>query len=132
MAVREPPVPPQPPAAQTPRFLVVEGPLRVGNSTADLPLPDLVIYLQAKPEVLRARIAKKGAREETRIADEYIEEVVHAYEHFFFRYSASDLLVVDTSAIDFVERSADLQQLLRRLQDPVKGTQYFLPLGASE
>jgi len=226
MAVREPSVPPQPPAAQTPRFLVVEGPLRVGkstlarilaerlharriydcednpfledfyrgkagaafraqmyflmerqkrlrealavetpghllsdflmekdrifanlnlddqelklyeryyeNSTADLPLPDLVIYLQAKPEVLRARIAKKGAREETRIADEYIEEVVHAYEHFFFRYSASDLLVVDTSAIDFVERSADLQQLLRRLQDPVKGTQYFLPLGASE
>ena len=100
--------------------------------TADLPAPDLVIYLQAKPEVLRTRIAKKGAREETRIADEYIEEVARAYEHFFFRYSASDLLVINTSEIDFVERHADLQQLLRRLQDPVKGTQYFLPLGAAE
>jgi hypothetical protein len=44
----------------------------------------------------------------------------------------SDLLVINTSDIDFVERSADLQQLLRRLQDPVKGTQYFLPLGDSE
>jgi deoxyguanosine kinase len=99
--------------------------------TRDLPPPDLVIYLQAKPEVLRARIAKKGAREETRIADEYIEEVARAYEHFFFRYSASDLLVINTSEIDFVERNADLQQLLRRLQDPVKGTQYFLPLGPS-
>ena len=100
--------------------------------TADISPPDLVIYLQAKPEVLRARIVKKASREETQISLEYIEEVARAYEHFFFRYAASDLLVINTSDIDFVERSADLQQLLRRLQDPVKGTQYFLPLGASE
>jgi len=100
--------------------------------TSDIPPPDLVIYLQAKPEVLRARIAKKASREETRISLEYIEEVARAYEHFFFRYATSDLLVINTSEIDFVERSEDLQQLLRRLQDPVKGTQYFLPLGASE
>jgi len=39
------------------------------------------------------------------------------------------VLVVNTSEIDFVDRNADLQQLLRRLQEPVKGTQYFLPLG---
>jgi len=99
---------------------------------SEIPAPDLVIYLQAKPEVLRTRIAKKAAREETQISPEYIEEVARAYEHFFFRYAASDLLVINTSDIDFVERSSDLQQLLRRLQDPVKGTQYFLPLGASE
>jgi deoxyadenosine/deoxycytidine kinase len=99
---------------------------------AELPAPDLVIYLQAKPEILRARIAKKASREETQISLEYLEEVARAYEHFFFRYAASDLLVINTSEIDFVERSADLQQLLRRLQDPVKGTQYFLPLGPSE
>jgi deoxyguanosine kinase len=100
--------------------------------TADIPPPDLVIYLQAKPEVLRARIEKKASREETQISLEYIEEVARAYEHFFFRYAASDLLVINTSEIDFVERSEDLKLLLRRLQDPVKGTQYFLPLGASE
>jgi deoxyguanosine kinase len=98
---------------------------------AEIPPPDLVIYLQAKPEVLRARIAKKASREETQIAHEYIEEVARAYEHFFYRYAASDLLVINTSDIDFVERSEDLQQLLRRLQEPVKGTQYFLPLGQS-
>jgi deoxyguanosine kinase len=96
---------------------------------ADVPAPDLVIYLQASPEVLRARISKRGAKEERRIAPEYVDEVARAYEHFFFRYSASDLLVINTSEIDFVERSADLQQLLRRLKDPVRGTQYFLPLG---
>jgi len=100
-----------------------------GILAADIPPPDLVIYLQASPEVLRARISKRGAKEERQIAPEYIEEVARAYEHFFFRYSASDLLVIDTSEIDFVERSADLQQLLRRLKDPVRGTQYFLPLG---
>jgi deoxyguanosine kinase len=100
--------------------------------TVGLPQPDLVIYLQAKPEVLRARLAKKKVHEERQISPEYIEEVSRAYEHFFFRYEGADLLVVDTSEIDFVERNEDLQQLLRRLQDPVKGTQYFLPLGGSE
>ena len=54
---------------------------------------------------------------------------MRAYEHLIFRYSASDLLEVYTSEIDFVERAADLQQLLRRQQEPVKGTQYYLPLG---
>jgi deoxyadenosine/deoxycytidine kinase len=90
--------------------------------------PDLVIYLQATPEVLRERISKKQSPAERHISDAYLEEVIRAYEHFFFRYSASDLLVINTSEIDFVESNADLQQLLRRLQAPVKGTQYFLPL----
>ncbi len=94
----------------------------------ELPKPDLVVYLQATPEVLRGRIAKKGAHAESKISPEYLAEVVRAYEHFFFHYTASDLLVVNTSDIDFVERNADLQQLLKRIQEPVKGTQYFLPL----
>jgi deoxyadenosine/deoxycytidine kinase len=98
---------------------------------ASLTPPDLVIYLQATPEVLRERIAKKKSPAEKRISRAYLEEIVKAYEHFFFRYSASDLLVINTSDIDFVNRNADLQQLLRRLQEPVKGTQYFLPLGTS-
>ncbi|HEV2182896.1 MAG TPA: deoxynucleoside kinase [Candidatus Acidoferrales bacterium] len=96
---------------------------------ASVAAPDLVIYLQAKPEVLRQRISKKAARNESNISPEYLETVAQAYEHFFFRYSGSNLLVVDTSDIDFVERNQDLQELLRRLRQPVKGTQYFLPLG---
>jgi deoxyadenosine/deoxycytidine kinase len=99
---------------------------------AALKPPDLVIYLQATPEVLRERIAKKKSPAEKQISRAYLEEVVRAYEHFFFRYSSSDLLVINTSEIDFVERNADLQQLLRRLHEPVTGTQYFLPLGATE
>ncbi len=94
-----------------------------------IPVPDLVIYLQAKPEVLRKRLSKKGDPAESEVSAEYLETVARAYEHFFFRYSASNLLVVDTSEIDFVERNQDLQELLNRLRQPVKGTQYFLPLG---
>jgi deoxyadenosine/deoxycytidine kinase len=98
----------------------------------NIPIPDLVIYLQAKPETLKKRIAKKNVAIEDRISDEYVEEVIRAYEHFFFHYKSSDLLVIETSEIDFVDRSEDLQELLRRLSQPVKGTQYFLPLGSAD
>lgn len=97
-----------------------------------LPTPDLVIYLQATPEVLKRRLKKKGSASEAAISDDYLEEVVRAYEHFFFHYTASDLLIVDTSQIDFVEQNEDLQQLLRKVSEPVRGTQYFLPLGGGQ
>ncbi len=94
-----------------------------------LPTPDLVIYLQASPRVLRSRLRRKGLADERAISDGYLEQVVQAYEHFFFHYTASDLLIVNTDDIDFVENNQDLQMLLRRLTEPVRGTQYFLPLG---
>jgi len=97
-----------------------------------LPTPDLVIYLQATPEVLKKRLKKKNAPGEKAISEEYLEEVVKAYEHFFFHYTSSDLLIVNTSEIDFVERNEDLQELLRKVSAPIKGTQYFLPLGSQE
>jgi deoxyguanosine kinase len=93
-----------------------------------LPTPDLVIYLQATPEVLKKRLRKKKAPGEAAINEDYLEEVVKAYEHFFFHYTASDLLVVNTSDIDFVEQNEDLQELLKKLDEPIRGTQYFLPL----
>jgi len=97
-----------------------------------LPTPDLVIYLQATPEVLKKRLKKKNAPGEKALSEDYLEEVVKAYEHFFFHYTSSDLLIVNTSEIDFVERNEDLQELLRKVSAPIKGTQYFLPLGGQE
>lgn len=95
-----------------------------------IPTPDLVIYLQATPEVLKKRLKKKAAASESAISEDYLEEVVKAYEHFFFHYTASDLLIVNTNEIDFVDRNEDLQELLRKVSEPVRGTQYFLPLGS--
>lgn len=96
-----------------------------------IPTPDLVIYLQAKPEMLKKRIRRKNAPFESRISEEYLEAVINAYEHFFFHYHSSNLLVIETSEIDFVDRNKDLQELLERLSQPVRGTQYFLPLGSA-
>jgi deoxyguanosine kinase len=93
----------------------------------EVPTPDLVIYLHASPEVLKQRLRRKGLTQEQAISDVYIEQVAKAYEHFFFHYTASDLLVVDTSEIDFVNREQDLALLLKRLSEPIKGKQYFLP-----
>src|SRR3984957_15552467 len=97
-----------------------------------LPTPDLVIYLQATPEVLKKRLKKKNAPGERAISEDYLMEVVKAYEHFFFHYTQSDLLIVNTSEIDFVDRNEDLQELLKKVSAPIKGTQYFLPLGGQE
>ena len=97
-----------------------------------IPTPDLVIYLQATPEVLKKRLKKKNAPGEKAINEDYLEEVIKAYEHFFFHYTSSDLLIVNTSEIDFVERNEDLQELLRKVSAPIKGTQYFLPLGSQD
>jgi deoxyguanosine kinase len=97
-----------------------------------LPVPDLVIYLQASPQVLRARVRRKGIADERAISDGYLEQVVQAYEHFFFHYTASDLLIVNTDDIDFVQNNQDLQMLLRRMTEPVRGKQYFLPLGSGD
>jgi deoxyadenosine/deoxycytidine kinase len=94
-----------------------------------LPAPDLVVYLKATPQVLRERIVRKKVASETHISDEYLQEVVRAYEHFFAHYKASDVLVVDTTQVDFVQKESDLEELLQELSRPVRGTQYFLPLG---
>ncbi len=93
-----------------------------------VPTADLVIYLQAKARDLKGRIARK--KDSARVSGKYLEEVVEAYEHFFFHYKASNLLVIETSQIDFLDRKGDLQELLGRLRQPVRGTQYFLPLGS--
>jgi deoxyguanosine kinase len=96
-----------------------------------VPTPDLVVYLQATPEVLARRIERKASPLEAEISAEYLAEVVRAYDHFFFHYKASKLLVINTTEIDFVASREDLEQLLRRITQPVRGTQYFLPLGSA-
>ena len=94
------------------------------------PTPDLVIYLKASPEVLRERIARKNIPSETKISSDYLHETVRAYEHFFAHYKGSDVLVVDTTKVDFVQNRSDLEELLQELSRPVQGTQFFLPLGS--
>ena len=95
-----------------------------------LPTPDLVIYLKAAPETLRERIQRKNIAAELKISSAYLQETVRAYEHFFTHYKAADVLVVDTTKVDFVHNKSDLEELLQELSRPVRGTQFYLPLGS--
>lgn len=91
--------------------------------------PDLVIYLQASPEVLIRRIRKRNLAYERGIDAEYIERVSEGYRQFFFQWNASPLLVVDTSLIDFVKHEEDFLLLTREMAHASHGVHYFIPKG---
>jgi deoxyadenosine/deoxycytidine kinase len=88
--------------------------------------PDLVVYLQAPTEVLLKRIRSRGREEERGISEEYLAELNRAYNHYFFHYSQTPLLVVNTADADF-KRSEDLEDLVRQVKGMGKGTRYYVP-----
>jgi len=95
-----------------------------------VPKPDLVVYLQARPEVLYKRIKKRDKKYERSVTFEYLSEVAQAYNQYFFRYEATPLLVVNTSEIDFVASSKDLADLIKEINNMGVGTQHYIPLGS--
>ena len=97
---------------------------------ARVPKPDLVVYLQARPEVLYKRVKKRDKKYERGVTFEYLNEVAQAYNRFFFHYDETPLLVVNTSKIDFVESSKDLADLIKEINNMGSGTQHFIPLGS--
>ncbi len=96
----------------------------------NVPMPDLVIYLQATSDVIYERIRSRHRDYEKEISEEYINEVNKAYDYFFFHYDATPLLVINTSEIDFVHRPDDLDDLVMRIRNTGKGVQYYVPLGS--
>ena len=95
-----------------------------------VPKPDLVVYLQARPEVLYKRVKKRDKKYERGVTFEYLTEVAQAYNQFFFHYDGSPLLVVNTSEIDFVASSKDLADLIKEINNMRVGTQHYIPLGS--
>src|SRR4029450_10299626 len=94
------------------------------------PRPDLVVYLQASTEVLMKRIRARGGPEEGRLSEEYLAEVNRAYNYYFFHYSATPLLVVNSSDVDFVQSAEDLDDLIKQIRTMGKGTQYYVPMSS--
>jgi deoxyadenosine/deoxycytidine kinase len=92
-----------------------------------VPRPDLVVYLQAPTEVLMKRVKTRGRTEETGLSEEYLAEVNRAYNHYFFHYTATPLLVVNTADVDFAKSSEDTDDLLKQVRAMGKGTQYYVP-----
>src|SRR5258706_13131966 len=91
--------------------------------------PDLVIYLQARLDVLLARIKKRGREFERKFDSEHLAELARTYNDFFHRWDETPLLVINTSDIDFAESDQDLDDLVRAIARCKSGTQYYQPLG---
>jgi deoxyguanosine kinase len=95
----------------------------------DLPSPDLVIYLQVPTDVLRRRLRDRGRAhpELASLGDDYVRELNEAYNHFFFHYTATPLLVIETSQVDLSWGDVALADLERQLRGMGKGTRYYVP-----
>ena len=96
----------------------------------DLPTPDVVIYLQAPTEAVQKRVKEIGKRATEPVplpSDDYLAELNEAYNHFFFHYTATPLLVVETSQIDLSWGDDAIDELLRQLKTLTHGTRYFVP-----
>lgn len=95
----------------------------------DIPVPDLVIYLQSPTDVLRKRLRDRERADQDRphLEDDYIKELNEAYNHFFFHYNATPLLVVETSQFDLSWGDEAVADLERQLRSMGKGTRYYVP-----
>lgn len=98
--------------------------------TDPIPTPDLVIYLEARPEVLQRRLRKRNREFERRINEAYLEDLIESYRRFFHEYSEAPVLIVNCSDIDFVEQGSDLEDLIREIRSAKKGMQQYIPLGS--
>lgn len=98
----------------------------------DVPAPDLVVFLQAPTDVLIQRV--RDRRREDDESDpppmpsaEYLAELNEAYQHFFFHYTATPLLVVETSHADLHASEGAIDDLVRQITSFQGGTQYYVP-----
>ncbi|MEJ2616862.1 MAG: deoxynucleoside kinase [Ignavibacteriaceae bacterium] len=90
--------------------------------------PDLVVYLQSSVERLMFNIKKRSRRIEKNLTRSYIEELSEAYNHFFFRYTATPLLIVNSTDIDFVKSNSDFEELFKQIFREDRGIiEYFKP-----
>lgn len=99
----------------------------------DVPPPDLVVYLQAPTELLMERLRKRAKQQKEAeleappLPDEdYLRELNEAYQHFFFHYTATPLLVVETSEFDPESNDAALDELVKQIKGMNKGTRYYV------
>ena len=91
-----------------------------------VPKPDLVIYLQVSLSTLVRRIAKEGDEVEKNISEKYLEDIVEAFDYFFFNYQSAPLLVVKADDLDFA-REEDVLDLLDQVRDMKKSSLYYVP-----
>jgi deoxyguanosine kinase len=90
--------------------------------------PDLVVFLQSSVDRLMFNIKKRSRKIERNLTRSYIEELSDAYTHFFFRYTDTPLLIVNSTGIDFVNNDQDFNELFKQIFRKDRGVkEYFKP-----
>ncbi len=89
--------------------------------------PDLVIYLQISLPTLLKRIDREGIALEKNISERYLENILEAFDYFFFNYKATPLLVVKADDLDF-DREEDIIDLIDRIKQMKKSPLFYVPL----
>lgn len=84
--------------------------------------PDLIIYLQASVDRLMRNIRQRDRDYERQISRSYLEELSQAYNHFFYNYNKSPLIIINTSEIDFVSDEKHLDYIEEQIfNHPIRG-----------
>jgi deoxyguanosine kinase len=94
--------------------------------------PDLVIFLQARTDVLAERIRSRNKKYEKSVSYRYLDRINQAFNEYFFHYTDSPLLVVNASEIDFVHNPEDFEDLMDHIRDMKSGTQYYVPMSSKK
>lgn len=95
----------------------------------NIPVPDLVVYLQCSVDRLMENIRRRGRSYEENMSVDYIRELNEAYNYFFFRYKSSPLLIVRATDIDFVNNKDDFEDLVDQIFRPNKApVEYYNPV----
>ena len=89
------------------------------------PPPDLVIFLQASIGTLVERVKKRGHAMEAGIDEGYLRRLSEAYTSYFYDYSASPLLIVNSERLNFVDVPEHLELLMQRIDGMRGGREFF-------
>ena len=101
-----------------------------GILTSFLRKPDLILYLQARPETLIERIGRRGRESEKSIQLAYLRRLNDAYDEWMERASAEfDVLTVDTDAVPLQGSAHAFHELVEELKRRYP-RQETLPLSA--
>lgn len=88
-------------------------------------VPDLVIYLQAKPETLVSRVRRRGIEMERKISDDYLIILGESYTRFFHTYTAAPVMVVNSENLNFADNTDDFNLLIQRIESMRGPREYF-------
>jgi deoxyadenosine/deoxycytidine kinase len=96
--------------------------------SVEIPVPDLVLYLQAPVEVLLERVQRRGVPCEMGMDPDYLRRLSDAYTHFFHHYEAAPLLIINATEIDLVSNEEDFLSLVEEAGRLKRGRHYFNPM----